>query len=143
MFFKKALKMLVVLIALSVAFTSFSVLNLTINTATACDNDGTCDTGEDAVDCPADCAWASPPTPGNVPQDLTTSLVNMTNWILGFIGLIAILFIIYGGVLYLTSAGDDSRVENGKKTITYALMGLVIAGLAYAIVNVIISVILV
>ncbi|MCK5413412.1 MAG: hypothetical protein KAI57_03475 [Candidatus Pacebacteria bacterium] len=109
------------------------------------DNDGDgvpCDPGEDAVNCPADCAWAAPVSPANVPNDFTAAIVNMTNWILGFVTLIAVLMIIWGGVLYLTSAGDDSRAENGKKTITYALIGLVVAGFAYAIVQVIVVTIL-
>ncbi|MCK4919010.1 MAG: hypothetical protein KAS01_01355 [Candidatus Pacebacteria bacterium] len=108
----------------------------------ACDDSGTCDVGEDAVNCPADCAWAAPATPANVPTDFTGAIINMTNWILGFVGLIAVLMIIYGGVLYLTSAGDDSKAENGKKTISYALIGLVVAGFAYAIVKVVVATIL-
>jgi len=107
------------------------------------DADGNiCDPGEDAVNCPVDCAWAVPVKPANVPTDFSGALVNMTNWILGFVGLIAVLMIIYGGVLYLTSAGDDSKAENGKKTISYALIGLLIAGFAYAIVKVIVATIL-
>jgi len=109
--------------------------------AAACP-DTICDPGEDSVNCPEDCAWATPAKPANVPTDFSGALVNMTNWILGFVGLIAVLMIIYGGVLYLTSAGDDSKAENGKKTISYALIGLLIAGFAYAIVKVIVATIL-
>ncbi len=87
--------------------------------------------------------WGSPPAPNKVPQDLEKGLMNLTNWVLGFISMIAVLFIIWGGVQYLTSIGDESRMESGKKTVTYALMGLVIAALAYAIVNIIVSKILV
>jgi hypothetical protein len=43
--------------------------------------------------------------------------------------------IIYGGIRYTTSAGDSSHVKAAKDTILYAVVGLVVAILAYAIVN--------
>ena len=82
------------------------------------------------------------PKPANVPGDFRQSIKNTTDWILGFVGMIAVLMLIWGGVIYLTSAGDEDKAKTGKKTIQYAIMGLVIAGIAYAIVNVIITVIL-
>ncbi len=87
--------------------------------------------------------WGSPPAPSKVPKDLEKGLMNLTNWILGFISMVAVLFVIWGGVQYLTSVGDENRKESGKRTVTYALMGLVIAALAYGIINVIVSKILV
>jgi len=42
----------------------------------------------------------------------------------------------------LTSAGNEDQARTGKKVIQYALMGMVIAGLAYALVVVIVTVIL-
>ncbi|MCK4525344.1 MAG: hypothetical protein KAU07_02830 [Candidatus Andersenbacteria bacterium] len=80
----------------------------------------------------------SPLKPKNVPDDIDSGVLNFINWILGFISIIAVLMIIWGGVLYLTSAGDESKVENGKKTVTYAFIGLIVAGLAYGIVEVIV-----
>jgi hypothetical protein len=86
--------------------------------------------------------WTSPPKPGGVPTDIEGGLMNLTNWILGFISIIAVLFVIWGGAQYLTSVGDEDRMESGKRTVTYALMGVVIAGLAYGIINVVVSEIL-
>ena len=68
--------------------------------------------------------------------------MNVTNWILGFIAIIATLVIIYGGVLYLTAAGNEDAVATAKKTISYGIIGIVIAGLAYAMVVVVSAVIL-
>jgi len=87
--------------------------------------------------------WTSPPKPKNVPTDIELGLMNLTNWILGFISMIAVLFVIWGGAQYMTSVGDENRMEGGKKTVTYALMGLVVAALAYGIINTIVSKILV
>jgi len=86
--------------------------------------------------------WDTPAVPANVVEDINPTFVNMTNWLLGFVGLIAVLMLIWGGFLYLTSAGDDSKAENGKKTISYALIGLLVAGFAYAIVKVVVVTIL-
>jgi len=85
-------------------------------------------------------AWGPPDQPTNVPNNLASAILNVTNWILGFIGLIAVLIIIWGGVLYLTAAGNEDQTATAKKTISWGIMGLVIAGLAYAIVYVIYTV---
>ena len=43
--------------------------------------------------------------------------------------------IILGGISYATSQGDPGKVKKGKDTILYGIIGLVVALLAYAIVN--------
>ena len=86
--------------------------------------------------------WTSPSKPSGVPSDFDSAILNATNWILGFVGMIAVLMIIWGGVTYLTSAGDEEKAKTGKKTLSYAIMGLVIAGIAYAVVKVIVTTIL-
>ena len=57
------------------------------------------------------------------------------NVALGVIGFIAVVMIIVGGVQYTTSAGDAAKVTKAKNTIMYGVVGLVIALLAFAIVN--------
>jgi hypothetical protein len=47
---------------------------------------------------------------------------------------LAVLMIIVGGIMYLTSGGDQQRVETAKKILIYSIGGLVVAILAYAIV---------
>jgi hypothetical protein len=63
----------------------------------------------------------------------TTQII--INVILGVLGLIAVVVIIIGGVMFVTSSGDPGKVKKGKDTILYGIIGLVIALLAYAIVN--------
>lgn len=87
--------------------------------------------------------WGAPPAPGGVPVNLDTAITKMTNWILGFISIASVLVVIWGGVNYLTSAGNEDLARTGKDTIKYGLMGLIIAGLAYALINVIITTVLV
>jgi len=85
--------------------------------------------------------WGTQPTgttqPEGVPDDLTTTVMSITNWVLGFIALIATLVIIYGGVLYLTSAGSEDAISRAKKTIVFGIVGLVVCGMAYAMVLVV------
>ena len=72
-------------------------------------------------------------------QDLDASIVGVINAILGVVGLVAVVMVILGGISYMTSAGDSSKVKKGKDTILYGVIGLVIVGLAYAIVNFVIA----
>ncbi len=66
-------------------------------------------------------------------------LMNRVNIIinvaLGVLGLVAVVMIIMGGLNYTTSAGDAAKVKKAKDTITYGVIGLVVALLAFAIVN--------
>jgi len=62
-----------------------------INYAQACNDDDICDPGENSVNCPKDCAWAPPPKPGDVPDSFDDAVLNATDWILGFVGMIAVL----------------------------------------------------
>jgi len=86
--------------------------------------------------------WGYSNPPANVQTDIESAIMNITNYILGFIAIIATLIVIYGGVLYLTAAGNDDQVGTAKKTIAAGVIGMVIAGLAYALVIVVSTVIL-
>jgi PKD repeat protein len=66
-------------------------------------------------------------------------ILNVTNFALGFLGLLAVVIVIYGGVLYLTAAGEASKADKGKKSISYAVIGLIIIMGSYALVNTILK----
>lgn len=57
-------------------------------------------------------------------------LTSIQNWLLGFVGALAVLFIVYGGFLYMTSGGNKPQIETAKKTLTYAIGGLAVVLLA-------------
>ena len=86
--------------------------------------------------------WAMGTKPTGVPESFDNAVLNLTNWILGFVAMIAVLAIVWGGVMYIASAGDETKATTGKRVVTYALIGLVIAGIAYALVNVIVTFVL-
>jgi len=55
------------------------------------------------------------------------------------VGVISIIVMIVGGIKYVTSDGDSSKVNSAKNTILYAVIGLVVAMLAFAIVNFVVA----
>ncbi|HET8884024.1 MAG TPA: pilin [Candidatus Saccharimonadales bacterium] len=59
----------------------------------------------------------------------------ITNVLLFIIGAIAVIMLIIGGIRYVVSGGDSSAVTGAKNTILYAIVGIVVAILAYALVN--------
>ena len=72
-------------------------------------------------------------------RDLMTVLQVIINVVLGVIAFVAVVMIIMGGIQYTTSSGDTAKVTKAKNTILYGVIGLVIALLAFAIVNFVIS----
>lgn len=77
--------------------------------------------------------------PSGVPNNITDVLSKVIGGVIGFISIVAVLFLVWGGVQYLTSAGDETQVENAKKTITYAIIGLFVAAIAWAAVTLVAS----
>lgn len=68
------------------------------------------------------------------PENLTKSIIN---YVLGIVGLISVVVVIYGGFLIQTSGGKEDQRKKGIQALTYALIGLVIALAAFAIVNIV------
>lgn len=67
--------------------------------------------------------------------DARTLLLRIVNFFLGFLGVVAVLMVVYGGVLYVTSAGNDDNVGKAKKIILYAIIGILIILSAFALIN--------
>lgn len=55
--------------------------------------------------------------------------------VLTFLGLLAVVYLLWGGFNILTAAGDDEKVKKGKTVITQAAIGIVVIFLAYSIVS--------
>ncbi|MBU0577320.1 pilin [Patescibacteria group bacterium] len=68
---------------------------------------------------------------GTLGQNITT----MINFFLGLLGLIAVGFLIYAGVMMVTAGGNEEQVTKAKKIITWALIGIVLILLSYTIVQ--------
>ncbi|HLD28373.1 MAG TPA: hypothetical protein VJB67_02075 [Patescibacteria group bacterium] len=65
--------------------------------------------------------------------DLTVLIGNLVSIVLGFLGIIMVLLIIYGGYLWMTSQGDSAQVEKAKTLIKNAIIGVAIILLSYII----------
>jgi amino acid transporter len=66
--------------------------------------------------------------------DLESAVINIVQWVLGFLGLISIIFILYGGFVWMTAAGDEEKVSKAKKVIGAAVVGLIVILIAWAVV---------
>jgi len=80
----------------------------------------------------------------NNPQTLASQIyAALAHWLsgsiypvlMGILIFVVVLFIFYGAFLYFTAYGDEARATQAKKTITYAIVGLIIALLSFAIVT--------
>ena len=63
----------------------------------------------------------------------------VTNVLLFVIGAVSVIMLIIGGFRYVTSQGDQTQVQSAKNTILYSIVGIVVAILAYAAVNFVVS----
>ena len=79
------------------------------------------------------CASTSPK------DDLGAIIKQITNVMFFIIGAIAVVMIIYSGIRYTTSAGNPAGVTAAKNSLIYSIVGLVVAILAYAIVNFVVT----
>jgi len=68
-------------------------------------------------------------------QDVADFVLDIINFVLVLVGVVALAVLIWGGVSYIISLGDDSKIATAKKMILYAIIGLIIVGLSGLIVN--------
>ena len=62
---------------------------------------------------------------------------NLIGFAMTLVGTLAVFFIVFSGIKFLTSGGDPIKVERAKKTMTYAIIGLVIVLLSFVMIRVI------
>lgn len=67
--------------------------------------------------------------------DFARLAVNAFDFVLGFVGSLALLVFIYGGILFLFSGGNSDQVEKGKAALKGAAIGLVVVFASYLIVQ--------
>lgn len=66
-------------------------------------------------------------------------VVKIISGVIAVLGTVAVVFIVIGGINYMTSQGDPGKTKKAKDTILYSVIGLVICALAFAIVNFVIA----
>lgn len=68
-------------------------------------------------------------------NNLMSTINTIISVVLGVLGILAVAYIIYGGFMFTTAAGDPAKTKKARETIMYGVIGLVVALLAFAIVN--------
>ena len=64
------------------------------------------------------------------PREVAARIINVA---LGFLGIIAVVLVLYGGFMWMTAAGNEERVTKAKQILTAALIGLVIIIMAWGL----------
>jgi len=84
--------------------------------------------------------WAGAPAGTGLPQGgIENILSNFLSWALGIFGILAVLAFIISGIMYLTSAGNQTRTESAKKAMYWSIIGIVVGLSGWIILNEIIN----
>lgn len=67
-------------------------------------------------------------------DDLKETIRQIVNLLLGFLGIIAVIILLWGGFMWMTAAGDEGKVDKAKKLIVAAIIGIIIIIAAWSIV---------
>ncbi len=69
-------------------------------------------------------------------KGLIKTVVNVLLWV---VGILSVIMIIFSGFRYITSSGDASKTKSAQSTLIYSVVGLIVAIMAWAIVNMVIN----
>ncbi len=78
---------------------------------------------------------AAPVTTGLKNESFYDLISRVLNWLLGLLGILAVIGFVIAGIFYLTAAGDEEQAEKGKRIMLYSIIGLVIALIGLIVVN--------
>jgi hypothetical protein len=67
-------------------------------------------------------------------EGLIDLILGLVNWVAWFVALVAVLFGLYAGILFITAGGDDEKLTKAKNILLYSIVGIVVAILAFSIV---------
>jgi hypothetical protein len=74
-------------------------------------------------------------SPADSAKSITEILTGILNFLLSVIGIIGIIMMVVGGLMYLTAAGDEDRINTGKSIVKYSLIGITVALAALVIIS--------
>jgi len=76
------------------------------------------------------------PSGTSLPTGKITDIIkNIMTWILGLVGFLGIIGFAIAGILYLTAAGDEDRINLGKKAMIWSIVGVIVALLGVVIIQ--------
>ncbi len=94
---------------------------------------------QDPLSGPADGFSQQDPFRGTANTQLIPAITGIVNALLALAALIAAIFVVIGGVRYITSQGDEDAAAAAKNTVLYALIGVIVIALSAVVVNFIIA----
>lgn len=94
--------------------------------------------GENCELVPANCRGDQKTTPCTI-NDMLLVLVNVTKLMLALMGTAAFLMFVYGGVVFLTSAGNQERVTMGRRILTNAVLGILVILVSWTVINFVVA----
>lgn len=74
---------------------------------------------------------------GQIP--LTELITRIVRWIIGIVGVLALVMFVYGGLMWMTSAGNMDQVKKGKDTVIWAVAGIALVFFSYSFLSFIIK----
>lgn len=75
-------------------------------------------------------------------SDVRIIAANLIQGALGLSGTVALIMFIYGGIVWMTSAGNPEAITKGKKTLVWAILGIIVIMSAFVIVRTVFEAIL-
>jgi len=112
-----------------IIFSLLAAINLSLASPVLADATAGCPTG--STNC-----LSNPLGNINSPQALIGKIINS---ILGVVGSLALLIFVYGGLIWMTSSGSPEKVKQGRDTLLWAAIGLVVIFSAYGLTRVVLS----
>lgn len=74
------------------------------------------------------------PGPAADAKGILQIITGVLNFLLSIVGIIGVIMLVIGGIMYLTAAGDQKKVETGKKIVVYSIIGIAVASAALVLV---------
>jgi hypothetical protein len=83
----------------------------------------------------ANAQFSVPTVPSLTNMSVFQLVTRVMNWMLGILGVLAVVFFVVSGIFYITANGDQEQIDKAKNIMLYAIVGLVIALVGLIIVN--------
>lgn len=65
--------------------------------------------------------------------EVSDVIIRIIRYVLSLVGVVLFAMLIYGGFMYMTSAGNEDQIKKAKNVLTYAIIGIVIIAMAFLI----------
>ncbi|MEI7891178.1 MAG: hypothetical protein WCI36_04410 [bacterium] len=88
-----------------------------------------------AVPMIASAQFAAPTGTGLPGGSIINIITNGMNWLLIVVGILGVIGFVIAGILYLTAAGDEGQIGQGKTAMIYSIVGVIVALLGVVIIR--------